>query len=113
MRLWLYLAGCNGAPIEEYEPISDTDSVAEEAEEGCELVEIQVDGPEDPIVGDEWTVWLRCDGALMTGGMILRFEPPDFAMLNENTATFVTPGTATMKAQMGAFREEMEVTVSD
>lgn len=108
--LWMALAGCAGGAEE-----TDTDEPVdtEDTYVPCTDTWIEFEGPEAPRVGDSWTVYLYCDGALMMGAMILRFEPPEFATLDENVATFQQAGTAVMKVQMGTYREEMEVTVSE
>ena len=62
-------------------------------------------------VGDEWTVLMRCDGAILQGPMVIRFTPPDFANLSENVVTFTTAGTASMRVQVGAYREDVDITV--
>ena len=70
-------------------------------------------GPDDPVVGDEWTVWLYCDGALLTGPMVIRFDPLDFATVDENVVTWVMAGEATMRVQTGAEWSELLVTVGE
>ena len=79
--------------------------------EGCDETTIDARGPDQPVVGDEWTVWLKCDGALMQGPMVIRFTPADFATLDENVVTFTTAGEASMRVQVGGYREDMDVTV--
>ena len=108
--LWLALAGCAGSGQE-----TDTDEPVdtEDTYVPCNETTIEYEGPDAPSVGDSWTVYMYCDGALMTGGMILRFEPVEFATLDENVATFQQAGTGLMKVQMGTYREEMEVTVAE
>lgn len=81
-------------------------------EPDCEDIELDVIGPADPAVGDTWTLWLRCDGATLAGTMVLRFEPPDFADIDSNNATFRTSGDALMLFQVGSRRVEQEVTVA-
>jgi hypothetical protein len=90
-------------------PVEDSDDVEPQ---GCGVVELDVDGPEAPTVGDSWTVWLRCDGATMLGATVLRFDPPTIATLDDNVATFVEAGDATMTMQVGAYRESLTLTVT-
>ena len=82
-----------------------------ERDEGCGEVTLFIDGPEEPQVGDSWTVLVRCDDATITGPVIVRVEPDDFATLDENTITFTTVGDGVVKGQAGAFRAERDVTV--
>jgi len=91
-----------------------TEAVVDEAPmPGCDALELKIIGEAHPAVGDEWTVWLYCDGALLTGWGVLRFEPADFALVYDNVATFVDTGTAVLTMQVGSFRESMTVTVTD
>ncbi len=84
-------------------------------DEPCDEANVEIDplGPEDPVVGDQWTVWLRCDGATLAGATVLQFDPPEFATVDENVATFLMAGTAEMTMQVGGYRAEMDVTVTD
>jgi len=77
-------------------------------------VETWVDhvGPDEPVVGDEWTIWLYCDGVLLTGPTAIRFDPLEFASVNENIVTWDTAGTGTIRVQTGSEWAEEEVTVS-
>ena len=79
--------------------------------EPCIDTEIWVDGPEEPQIGDQWTVLMKCDGAVMTGPMVLQFDPLDFATTSENVVTFVQSGSARMMVQMGGYREYKDVEV--
>ncbi len=97
------------APADTGEPaVEDT-----EAPEECASVELDILGPEEPRVGDEWTVWLRCDGATLAGAMRLFFDPPDFAAVDVNVVTFIQAGTATMTMQVGGYSASTDVTVSE
>lgn len=80
---------------------------------GCTSTELSYDGPEAPTQGDEWTVWMKCDGALMTGAYVIRTDPADFAEIDENVITWVNAGTATLRVQSGSYREEVSVTVTE
>ncbi|NOY25135.1 MAG: hypothetical protein GXP62_04600 [Oligoflexia bacterium] len=79
--------------------------------QGCDENRIDYIGPDEPVVGDEWIVWLYCDEALLNGPMVLRFDPLDFASVADNVATWRLEGTGTMFVQTGSQRAEMEVTV--
>ena len=108
---WLLLA-CASPALD----TGDTGVVAEHEPDpmsGCDELELKIIGEDEPSVGDEWTVWLYCDGALLTGWGVLRFDPADFALVYDNVATFVYEGTASMTMQVGTFKESMTVTVSD
>jgi hypothetical protein len=83
---------------------SDTDDL------GCDKLEIKYDGPYPPHVGTQWILQLWCDGALMTL-TIIRFDPTDFASLDENVATFLYAGDGTIQMQAGTHRVYMDVTV--
>lgn len=106
----LLSAACTGAPHDSAEPV-DTEDPPED--NPCEVAEIRVTGDDPPSVGDTWTVWLWCDDALTTGATRLTFDPPEIASVSENNAEFLEAGTATMRLQVGAFRAEREVEVSE
>jgi hypothetical protein len=91
---------------------ADTQDCAEDS--GCEDDELEIDvlGPLAPSVGDDWMVWLRCDGATLIGTLVLRFDPPDFATTEVNQVTFRRAGTGEMTVQVGGYRASMDVTVS-
>jgi len=79
----------------------------------CDELHIEVQGTEEPVVGDSWVVWLWCDDTLMAGVSRLSFDPPDFASIDNNEATFLYAGEATMQMQVGALRATQEVTVGE
>ena len=111
--LWAALTlGCGP----EVAPQADTGEPAAQntdPPEECASVELDIIGPEEPRVGDEWTVWLRCDGATLAGAMRLYFDPPDFAAVDVNVVTFIQAGTATMTMQVGSYSASTDVTVSE
>ncbi|MDP2311819.1 MAG: hypothetical protein Q8P41_02870 [Pseudomonadota bacterium] len=110
MLLTLLLA-CTGAPpLDTAEP-----EVEDEVPTGtaCEALEIRVNGDDPPQVGDEWTVFLWCDDALMTGATRLLFDPNDIAAVSDNTAQFLYAGSATLTMQVGSRRQEREVTITE
>ena len=113
MRALILLAALTACgdkePLETATPVEDNDDVEPQ---GCGVVELDVQGPEAPKVGDSWTVWLRCDGATMLGATVLRFDPPSIATLDDNVATFVEAGETTMTMQVGAYRETLTFTVA-
>jgi len=113
--MWLFLAalaGCTMAVIDL--PGQDTGLVETDTEDdGCDVVELDIMGPDEPHPGDSWTVWLRCDGATLLGPTVLQFDPTDFATIDDNVATFQYAGTAEMRMQVGSIRETMDVTVVD
>lgn len=112
--LLLLFAGCTRScdevPVETGDSTPVVEDTEEEQEE-CVDVYMKIQGPEAPVVGDQWTVWLWCDDKLLVGACVLLFDPPDFADTAENVATFTTEGTAEMKMQCGSYRDVMEVTV--
>lgn len=88
-----------------------TDDSSEEVE-ACQELEIEYDGTSQPHVGDQWTLQLMCDGALMLN-TIIRFDPTDFASVPPGTsvATFLYAGDGTIQMQAGTTREYLDVTV--
>ncbi len=114
LLLPLALLACGPEPEEEEDDDEVEDTAPERPESSleCEELILDVNGPEAPHVGDQWTVWMRCDGATMTGTMVLRFDPPDVAEVVDNNATFVAPGDATMRFQVGSRRLEQDVTIA-
>jgi hypothetical protein len=109
------LGGCGKEDTDdeddEVEDTGDADPTPD-TQPDCEEIELDIIGPAEPAVGDTWTLWLRCDGATLAGTMVLRFEPPDFADIESNNATFRSAGDATMLFQVGSRRVEHEVTVA-
>lgn len=62
-----------------------------------------LDNIAEPEVGDVWELRMFCDGVLMTGANLLKFTPPNVAVVDTEmtNATFVTAGEATMLLQSG------------
>lgn len=110
----LLLVGCGKDDVEEDddEAVEDSADPRPEASQECEELELDIIGPAEPAVGDEWTLWLRCDGATLTGTMVLRFEPADIAEVDNNIATFRNAGDALMRFQVGNRRVEQDITVA-
>ena len=116
MRRMLLIAALMVGCLPSSDEVEETGSVDQPPEvefDGCDELEIRYTGPDEPVVGDSWSVLLYCDGALLTGPLVLRFNPPEFATIDENTVTFVQVGTAEMRVQVGAMRETMDVTVTE
>ena len=80
--------------------------------EACDETWIDHIGPDDPMVGDSWTVWLYCDDALLTGPTVIRFDPLDFATVQDNVVTWVRDGEGLMRVQTGAEWAEEIVAVA-
>lgn len=111
--LYALLLGCA-----EPEVVTDSAEAADiptEAPEPdrCDALELRVDGPDPPAVGDTWTVWLWCEDALLIGAMRVWFEPPDFAGIEDNQVTFFYAGDATLTVQAGQDRAQREVRVTE
>ena len=70
-------------------------------------------GPDEPVVGDQWVLWLSCDGARLVGPIVIHIDPVDFCTVEENVATFVTAGTASITVDSGVYEDTIEVTVSE
>lgn len=112
MKWWLLclLHGCS-------KPVVDTGDTAPAQVRQSPAFECEVDptlkvvGPDPPLVGDSWTIWLYCGDTLLTGVTVLKFDPPDFATVQSNVATFLNAGTATMTVQVGRYQASREVTV--
>lgn len=77
----------------------------------CEEVTLDILGPEAPVVGDEWVIWLDCDGVRLTGPMVIAFDPVDFATIDENYVTFMYAGTAELHVDSGRKDFDQFVTV--
>jgi hypothetical protein len=75
--------------------------------------ELDVRGDDPPGVGDEWTVFMYCDDAMLMGAMILQFDPPEAAQVEDNVATFRQAGEALLMMQVGSRRAEKTVTVTE
>ncbi len=109
MLLMLLLACTNTAPSD----TGEADTQEEPATgDPCEELEVRVTGDDPPQVGDEWTVWLWCDDALMLGATRLFFDPNDIATVSENRAAFLYEGTASMTIQVGSRRMSRDVTIT-
>lgn len=108
--------GCSGAADSGPDTApSDTAPATTEspAPDPCDIVEIDYDGPDEPEVGDAWTLFMRCDGALMLGPSVIQFDPVTFASIDENVITFLESGTGLLSMQTGAYQAELEIVVSE
>ena len=107
--------GCSGKSGDTSPLVTDTAPTEPTTEppqsSGCDVVEFDYDGPDDPVVGDEWTVWLRCDGALLLGASVIGIDPPELATVADNLLTFVQAGAGTVSVQTGAFSATQDVTI--
>ena len=101
----------DSVPVDDSVPMDDSSLTTDTEDDlGCDKLEIAYDGPSPPHVGTQWILQLWCDGALMTL-TIIRFDPSDFASLDENVATFLVAGDGTIQMQAGTDRVYMDVTV--
>lgn len=100
-------------PEEETGSGDSADSADEDDEHSCDQVELDLLGPEAPIVGDTWTIWVDCDGTRLLGPMVVRFEPSDFALVDDNVAVFQYAGKATLNVRSGVYALDTEVTVTE
>lgn len=80
-------------------------------DEGCEEVEVDFDGEDPPHVGTTWTLFPRCDGALVLGAVVIRVEPLESATLDENLITFEQAGICEISVQVGSEIGTLEVEV--
>ena len=93
---------------------SDTGEAVEDddgAPEPCQVVELEALGPDAPVVGDSWTLWLRCDGATLAGWGVYTVDPIGLAEFEDNVATFQESGSGTLTVQNGTYSDSIEVTV--
>ena len=108
----LGLVGCK-ADSDDLETGSTDSQDTQDTYQGCDSTEIHIIGDSPPLLGESWTIWMKCDGAILQGPMVLRFDPLDFATIDENVVTFQLLGTGEMTVQVGAYRETMQVTVEE
>ena len=80
---------------------------------GCEEVTLNYDGEDEPVVGDMWTVWLKCDGALLMGPSVLSVEPVEFAQIFDKTVTFAMAGSGDIRLQTGTWSDTITITVTE
>ncbi len=111
LLLMTLLLACGGEPMDSGD--SDPPIVGETppAPTGCDLVEVGYDGPENPVIGDLWTIWPICDGAPVFGATVIRVDPATCGSLAENVLTWLEAGTCTVMAQTGSQRAYLEVEI--
>jgi len=121
LLLLALLVGCSSDKEDSATPDSGEDTAIEHIErpESC-TPEVKVDGTpvgelDDPRVGDSWTVFMYCDGALQVGTYSLQADPPELVSVDSTdpVLTFVAAGSATIDYRMGSRRADFTVTIVD
>lgn len=109
----LLLIGCGEPVVAEtaVETTVTTSITTEPTGSGCDKLIIEYYGEDEPVIGDTWTIWLKCDGVTMMGASVIQFDPLDFATLDENEVTFQREGTGILMMQTGSFQVEMTIVV--
>jgi hypothetical protein len=82
------------------------------ADEGCESLTLGHDGPDSPVVGDQWAVFLRCDEATLVGASVLTVDPVEAAEIDENLVIFREAGPCTVRLQVGSRAASLDVVVN-
>lgn len=100
-------------PEEETGTPDSADSGEEEDEHTCHEVSLDLLGPKEPVVGDTWVIWVDCDDSRLLGPMVVRFDPSDFASVDDNTAVFLYAGQGTLSVRSGVYDLSAEVTVGE
>lgn len=100
-----------GGGTTDTQPDTTPDDSGTETNQGCDEIEFDFDGPNPPHVGDEWTVWFRCDGAVTMGAAIIRITPPEMAAIFDNELTFLESGKGEVKIQSGTYVVTQDVSV--
>lgn len=115
MLLLLAALGCGAHDVEDTgdEPVIVDSGDGSSGGWDCADVSVGIDGDDPPTVGDSWYILLWCDDTLLTGSMVVRFDPPEVARLDENEATFIEPGDATLFVQVGRHNASRTVTIAD
>ncbi|TVQ93117.1 MAG: hypothetical protein EA397_04915 [Deltaproteobacteria bacterium] len=83
---------------------------------GCAETYIVTDGPEIPQVGLSWNLVMRCiyedeTQSTLGGPMIVSAQPHHAVQIQDNKVTFLEAGELTLRMQVGAYRERMDVLV--
>lgn len=110
--MWAFLLACV-TPEPAADSAQETVPDAAPAPDTCDALELRVDGPDPPAVGESWTLWLWCEDALMTGAQRVTLDPLDFATVDTNVVTFLYAGTGTVTLQVGRERQSREVQVEE
>lgn len=100
-------------PDEDDSAAADSDSADEDDEHLCDQVSLDLLGPDEPKVGDSWTIWVNCDDSRLLGPLVVRFDPIEFASVTDNVATFLVAGTAELSVRSGTYDLSTEVTVTE
>ncbi len=111
--LMLLVLACGADPVDTADTATGTTTNDPTEPSGCELVEVGYDGPEAPVVGDEWTVWPICDGNPVFGATVIRVDPATSASFDENVLTWLEAGLNTVMAQTGSQKAYLEVEVGE
>ena len=88
LLLLTVLLACNKASVDsgtQADP-EDTGSGTSDRDDddddgGCDELSIKVLGEDPPSVGDEWTVYMKCDDAVLTGTSVVRVDPVEMALV--------------------------------
>lgn len=114
------LLACNKASVDTGTPaaLEDTGSGTSDRDDDdddgdCEELSIKVLGEDPPSVGDEWTVYMKCDDAVLTGTSVVRVDPVEMALVFDNVLTWQESGECLLSVQVGSFKEEETVTVGE
>lgn len=110
--MWLsLLLACGTKSFDSEPPVDSEPAQTNNEPEPCGVLEIDYDGDNPPQVGDEWTVWLRCDGAVLMGAVIIQIDPVEAALIYENVLTFAQAGDAVLSMQAGHDTATMDITI--
>lgn len=101
--------GDDTAVVADTAPVEQTPTQSE----GCETVELRYDGPDAPIVGDQWTLLLWCDDALLTGSAVIRWTPDELGTVDEALFTFGAAVSGTLTMKVGTHQASRDVTVGE
>ncbi len=100
-------------PEEDTASVDSADTADEEDDHTCDEVSLDLLGPEEPVVGDTWVIWMNCDESRLIGPMVVHFEPTDFATLEDNVAVFLYAGQAELSVRSGTYDLSTTVTVTE
>lgn len=120
----LVLSGCISGFIEGADKGGSDDSAADAADDSgpedtepeqlyCDTLSLDIGGPDEPVVGDVWYVWVDCDGARLLGGIVVRYEPVEAASLDENVLTFLESGEGMVVVRAGTTELTQAVDVGE
>ena len=120
MGFCLMLAACG--PEDDADPDDTTPNspherpVESDTIRGCAETYIVADGPEIPQVGLSWNLVMRCiydddTESTLGGPMIVSAQPHEAVRVQDNRVTFLEAGEVTLRMQVGAYRERMDIVV--